>query len=296
MHISVIAVILQLIFLEGILSIDNAAVLGAMASRLPDHRMVPWPGLLRFMRRPGRVLLGNQRPAALRVGLLGAYAGRGAMLFFAGLVIAHPWIRLVGAAYLLFLVVRHFAEEFCARSGDVHQGSGAARRQPRGFWRTVLSIELADLAFSVDNVVAAVALSPAYWVTVIGVGIGIIVMRFAAGIFARMIRWEPALANGAYILIAAVGVELILESAAGIFLTEMEQFAVSAAIVGGTLLVARTGLRAVINRRMAFLPKACADVCSFRGRIAGSIRGRRPGSPSTPPGRTAPRGSSSAEA
>lgn len=296
MHISVIAVILQLIFLEGILSIDNAAVLGAMASRLPDHRMVPWPRWLRFMRRPGRLLLGNQRPAALRVGLLGAYAGRGAMLFFAGLVIAHPWIRVVGALYLLFLVVRHFAEEFCAGSGEGHDGPRAARRQPHGFWRTVLSIELADLAFSVDNVVAAVALSPAYWVTAIGVGIGIIVMRYAAGIFARMIRWEPALANGAYILIAAVGVELILESAAGIYLTEMEQFAVSAAIVGGTLLVARTGLRARINRRMAFFPKACAVICGFFKGIAGSPRGRGPGAPSTPPGRTAPRGSSSAEA
>ncbi|MDM7992461.1 MAG: hypothetical protein QUS11_04045 [Candidatus Fermentibacter sp.] len=296
MHISVIAVILQLIFLEGILSIDNAAVLGAMASRLPDHRMVPWPRLLRFMRRPGRTLLGNQRSAALRVGLLGAYAGRGAMLFFAGLVIAHPWIRVVGAAYLLFLVVRHFAEEFCAGSGEGHEEPRAARRKSRGFWRTVLSIELADLAFSVDNVVAAVALSPAYWVTVIGVGIGIIVMRFAAGVFARMIRWEPALANGAYILIAAVGVELVLESAAGIYLTEMEQFAISAAIVGGTLLVARTSLRARINRRTAFFPKACAAICGFFRGIAGSLRGRRPGSPSSPPGRTAPRGSSSAGA
>lgn len=296
MHISVIAVILQLIFLEGILSIDNAAVLGAMASRLPDHRMVPWPRLLRFMRRPGRTLLGNQRSAALRVGLLGAYAGRGTMLFFAGLVIAHPWIRVVGAAYLLFLVVRHFAEEFCAGSGEGHEGTRAALSKPRGFWRTVLSIELADLAFSVDNVVAAVALSPAYWVTVIGVGIGIIVMRFAAGVFARMIRWEPALANGAYILIAAVGVELVLESAAGIYLTEMEQFAVSAAIVGGTLLVARTSLRARINRRMAFFPKACAAICGFFKGITGSAGGRRPGPPSSPPGRTAPRGSSSAGA
>lgn len=296
MHISVLAVILQLIFLEGILSIDNAAVLGAMASRLPGDRMVPWPRWLRFMRRPGRVILGGQREAALRVGLLGAYAGRGAMLFFAGLVIAHPWIRVAGAAYLLFLVVRHFAEEFCAGTGEKRGEPGVGRSRRRGFWRTVLSIELADMAFSVDNVVAAVALSPAYWVTVIGVGIGIIIMRFAAGIFARMIRWEPALANGAYILIAAVGVELVLESAAGIFLTEMEQFAVSAAIVGGTLLVARTGLRAPVNRRMAFLPKACAGICRFFREMAGSSGGRRAEEASSHPGRTGPRGSSSGAA
>jgi tellurite resistance protein TerC len=293
--IGIVAVVLQLIFLEGILSIDNAAVLGALASRLPNNRMIPWPRFLRFMRRPGRVVLGKQRGAALRVGLLGAYVGRGAMLFFAGLVISHPWIRIAGAAYLLFLTVRYFAEMCNNHSRMKNEpGTPAGKAALPGFWRTVLSIELADLAFSVDNVVAAVALSPEFWITLLGVGIGIIVMRFAASIFARLILWEPALATAAYVLIGAVGLELILESAAGVFLTEIEQFAVSASIVAVTLLVARTRLRS-LSRRLGFFPRFCMAVCGFFHGLERSLRGGGAGSdggPSTRPGRTGPPGSS----
>ena len=77
----VIIIILQLIFLEGILSIDNAAVIGALVSPLPDDERVVWPRALQWLGDRLHPLLGNQRMAALRVGLLGAYIGRGSMLF-----------------------------------------------------------------------------------------------------------------------------------------------------------------------------------------------------------------------
>ncbi len=272
MDISVPAVILQLIFLEGILSLDNAAVLGALVSRLPAKRMIPWPRALRFMRRPALVLLGRQRSAALKAGLLGAYLGRGTMLFFAGLIITNQWIRIAGTLYLMLLVFRYFARMCRPPSAGDESGPGVpAREWYPGFWRTVLSVELADLAFSVDNVVAAVALSPEFWVTLAGVGIGMIVMRFAASIFARMIEWEPALSTGAYLLIAAVGLELVLDSAAGIRLTELEQFGVSAIIVALTILVARTRLRR-LSRFLRFIPAACARLAAFTGAIRNRMR------------------------
>ena len=91
---SIIIIILQLIFLEGILSIDNAAVLGAMVTPLPSDKAIPWPeGMGRFAHYLDP-LLGNQRMAALRVGLLGAYLGRGLMLVLVSLVIHNPWIKL----------------------------------------------------------------------------------------------------------------------------------------------------------------------------------------------------------
>ena len=77
----VVVIVLQLIFLEGILSIDNAAVIGALVSPLPDNEEVPWPGALKKLGTILHPVLGFQRMAALRVGLLGAYVGRGAMLF-----------------------------------------------------------------------------------------------------------------------------------------------------------------------------------------------------------------------
>ncbi|MBK8619581.1 MAG: hypothetical protein IPN96_21300 [Anaerolineales bacterium] len=77
----IVVIVLQLIFLEGILSIDNAAVIGALVSPLPDDQDVPWPAGLQKLGKILDPFLGHQRLAALRVGLLGAYVGRGAMLF-----------------------------------------------------------------------------------------------------------------------------------------------------------------------------------------------------------------------
>ncbi len=88
---SFVYIIIQVIFLEGILSIDNAAVLGAMVSVLPAKDMVPWPGPLKFLGPPVHRILGGQRSAALKVGLLGAYLGRGLMLVLANFVIHNPY-------------------------------------------------------------------------------------------------------------------------------------------------------------------------------------------------------------
>ena len=49
MDIAAVTIIIQLIFLEGILSIDNAAVLGAMVAHLPRDEPIPWPQSLRFL-------------------------------------------------------------------------------------------------------------------------------------------------------------------------------------------------------------------------------------------------------
>src|SRR3974377_274892 len=95
------AIIVQLIFLESILSIDNAAVLGAMVAHLPVDIPIAWPRSLAPFGNRLHPLLGNQRPAALRVGLLGAYLGRGLMLIMASFVLSNPWLKLLGELYLL---------------------------------------------------------------------------------------------------------------------------------------------------------------------------------------------------
>ena len=82
------------------------------------------------------------------------------------------------------------------------------------FWATVLTVELMDLAFSLDNVVAAVSLSDKLWVVMLGVAIGIVVMRFAAGIFSFLVEREPILQRAAYVLVLNIGVELLLEDLA----------------------------------------------------------------------------------
>ncbi|MEN9938558.1 MAG: hypothetical protein RLZZ387_5137 [Chloroflexota bacterium] len=239
LDVAAVTIIVQLIFLEGILSIDNAAVLGAMVAHLPDDKPIPWPGWLSFISTWADRTLGPQRQAALKVGLLGAYLGRGLMLLLAGIIIHQPWVRILGAAYLLYLAIEHFGEMYHPHE---HREARRLARATGGFWATVGAIELADLAFSVDNVIAAVALSDQLWVVMLGVAIGIVLMRFAATIFTRMIMWEPALATGAYLLLVAIGTELLAEELFGVHLEEVAQFGISVAILVLTILFARVPL------------------------------------------------------
>jgi tellurite resistance protein TerC len=225
---TIIVIILQLIFLEGILSIDNAAVLGAMVTPLPDDRPVEWPKALQRFGHRLHALLGNQRTAALRVGLLGAYVGRGLMLVMASFIISNPWLKLVGAAYLIHLALDSLGA--AGSAGDEGEEGGESVKQ-RAFWMTVLSVELMDLAFSVDNVVAAVSLSDKLWVVMIGVAIGILTMRFAAGAFSYLVEKEPVLQTAAYILVLNIGVELILEETQIYEFSDWQRFGISVATV-----------------------------------------------------------------
>jgi tellurite resistance protein TerC len=233
-----ITIILQLIFLEGVLSIDNAAVLGAMVAHLPNNQPVPWPPRLQFLAGWSARTLGAQRQAALKVGLLGAYVGRALMLLLAGLIIDVPWVRITGAIYLLYLAIEHFGEIYRHENHGAHALEEAPRVKG-GFWATVALIELADLAFSVDNVIAAVALSNELWVVMLGVAIGIVIMRFAAQIFTRMIAWEPAMASGAYLLLLAIGAQLLVHEFFNVHLEEFSQFLVSIGILALTIGFAR---------------------------------------------------------
>lgn len=215
-------IVLQLIILEGLLSIDNAAVLGAMVVHLPNDIPIPWPHALKGIGDRMHSLLGNQRSAALRVGLLGAYLGRGIMLVLATLIVQNPWLKIIGALYLIRL-----AFDNLGKTQDEDEDAEVKPIKVRGFWSVVVTVELADLAFSLDNVVAAVSLSNILWVILLGVALGILFMRFAAGIFSYAVEREPILKNAAYILVFNIAVELLIEELGGIEINDWVRFGVS---------------------------------------------------------------------
>ena len=221
-------IVLQLIFLEGILSIDNAAVIGALVSPLPDDKHVEWPRALQRFGEWLHPVLGNQRMAALRVGLLGAYVGRGAMLFLTSFLIHNSWIKLIGAVYLIHLAFDNL-EDMTRGGGEEDEELRPVKMQ--SFWATVLTVETMDLIFSIDNVVAAVSLSDKIWVVMLGVGIGILTMRFAAGVFSYAVEREPILQQAAYVLILNIGVELILDQVWHIEISDLLRFGISMATI-----------------------------------------------------------------
>jgi len=258
---AVLLIVLQLIYLEGILSIDNAAVLGAMVAHLPRHAPIPWPRLLRFLQRPVHRLLGGQRPAALKVGLLGAYLGRGLMLFVATWVIRNRWLLLLGGLYLIKLGVDHLGETPAeALAAEARARGESVRPSGRPFWSVVLAVELADLAFSLDNVVAAVALSRQFWVVMTGVALGIVTMRFAAGIFVYLIERFPVLEAAAYLLVLSIGLGLIVEDFLHVRPTDVQRFLISFSILLLALAYGRSQAFQRLGRRLRWLRRVLGYV------------------------------------
>jgi len=193
-------IIISLIIIEGLLSVDNALGIAAMANHLP----------------------GKQKQQALRWGIVGAYVFRGLALAFASFIIDNPWLKIAGAAYLIYLMCRHFAEHRHIEQEGA--GETAASLAGRGFWATVASIEIMDLSLSVDNVVAAVALSPDLWVVCTGVFIGILTLRLVAGVCIPLIQKFPILESTAFILIGYVGLILVFEQTTHLDITTWQKF------------------------------------------------------------------------
>lgn len=179
-------VIMGLILIEGLLSVDNALAIAAMASHLDE----------------------KQRATAMNIGYIGAYGFRLVALLFASWIIDNHWVMLIGALYLVWLMCAHFA-------GQTEMGEDegeAVNVHHRTFAGTITMIALMDLSLSVDNVVAAIALSPKeLWPVYVGVTIGIIALRLVAGVAIKMIAKYPVLEHTAFILIGYVGLLLLSE-------------------------------------------------------------------------------------
>src|SRR5215216_3875966 len=263
-------IVLQLIFLEGILSIDNAAVIGALVAPLPDDKHVEWPKSLQRFGEWLHPVLGNQRLAALRVGLLGAYAGRGAMLFMTSFLIHNSWIKLVGALYLIHLAFDNLED---ITGGGSEEDGEFQPVKVQSFWATVLTVETMDLVFSIDNVVAAVSLSDKIWVVMVGVGIGILTMRFAAGIFSYAVTREPILKQAAYVLVFNIGVELILNEVWHIEISDLVRFGISAATILLALAYAHSPALQKFRFALVWLAQGIGIVTEFVDWIFAPLRG-----------------------
>jgi len=184
------------------------------------------------------------------------------MLFIATWVVQNRWLLLFGGLYLIKLAADHLGE-----TGPSETGKAASeitgetmRRAGRSFWSVVVAVELADLAFSLDNVVAAVALSREMWVVFTGVALGIVTMRFAAGMFVWMIQRYPILEAAAYLLVLNIGIELLLEDLWHIKLDDAQKFIVSAGTLILTLAYGRFEVLQRVGRRFRWLRRVLGAI------------------------------------
>lgn len=232
-----IAVIGLLIVLEGVLSIDNALVLGLLAKRLPK----------------------SQQRRALTYGLVGAFVFRVLAIGTASFLLKWTFVKLLGGGYLVYVGVRHLffekketeeerivigpdgkpilveadtgeplsreaAEVEIDQRIPVRLTSREVAVTAAKFWPTVLVIELTDIAFAVDSILAAIALvgaapaghpvgafHPKLWVVILGGLLGVVLMRFAAVIFIKLLDRFPRFEVSAYLLVIVIGAKLLAD-------------------------------------------------------------------------------------
>ena len=179
-----------LVVLEGLLSADNALVMAVMVLGLPkrDHRKV------------------------LSYGLVGAFAFRILATVLAIYLIRVNWVKLAGALYLLYLTDAHFRRRAPGEDRHAPPPARPAFGLP-AFWATVIRIELVNLAFSIDSILVAVAMSPKFAVVLSGGILGIVAMRLVVGQLLKIIQRYPALVDAAFLIIAWVGIKLLVEYA-----------------------------------------------------------------------------------
>jgi YkoY family integral membrane protein len=186
-HASDFATIALLVLLEGLLSADNALVLAILVLGLPRS---------------------DQRKA-LRYGIAGAFAFRILATLLAVQLIAFGWVKLVGALYLLYLTFKHFFGHTSSERRIIPPARPAFGLP--AFWATVVKVELTDIVFAIDSILVAVAMSSKTWVIITGGILGIITMRMVIGQLLAIVRRYPALVDGAFIIIAWVGIKLLIE-------------------------------------------------------------------------------------
>src|SRR5687768_2695535 len=177
-----------LVALEGLLSADNAMVLAVLVLGLPKR----------------------EQRKALRYGIVGAFAFRIAAILLAVWLKDIQFVMLLGATYLLWLPYQHF----------VGHADAESRRRPRPptswmgmspFWSTVVKVELTDIVFAIGSILVAVALSDKTWVIITGGILGVIAMRLVIGQLLVLVNRYPTLVDGAFVIIAWVGIKLVLE-------------------------------------------------------------------------------------
>ncbi|WML45015.1 TerC family protein [Neobacillus sp. PS3-40] len=189
-----------LIILEGLLSADNALVLAVMVKHLPPEK----------------------RKKALFFGLFGAYCFRFIAIGLGVFLIKLWWIKVLGAGYLAWLSIKYFIDkskdsEDEGEAEGINQG-GLLIRLFGTLWGTVASVELMDIAFSVDSVLAAFGVSNKVWILFVGGILGVLMMRGVAGVFLTLIDRIPELETTAYILILIISIKMFL----GVFHYELE--------------------------------------------------------------------------
>jgi integral membrane protein, YkoY family len=185
-------IILSLVVMECMLSVDNAVVLAAQTQSLPNK---------------------VEQEKSLFYGLFGAYIFRFLVIGIGVYLIDFWWIKVLGAGYLFYLFLKHFffSKKQPTEAPTEHKENALEKHlHISRFWQVVISIELMDIVFSIDSVLASLAVSSNPVIVLIGGMIGILAMRGIAEMIMGLMSKIPELNGMAYFLILFISIKLFL--------------------------------------------------------------------------------------
>jgi YkoY family integral membrane protein len=189
----------------------------------------------------------KEQKHALHWGIAGAYLFRFVAIGLGVLLVKLWWVKAIGGAYLLWMALKYFYGMYF--SPDENHDNVPDNVQ-KGLFATILTVEMMDIAFSADSVLAAFGVSQSAWVLLIGGMLGILCMRYAAQIFVKLLEKVPELEAAAYLLIMLIGSKMIMSlehcklpycnvefNGPGIHMGEWTFVGAMVAIFGGTLII-----------------------------------------------------------
>lgn len=174
------------IFLECILSVDNALAIALIVKKLPE----------------------NKRQKALWIGVFSSLLLRGLALVFAAYFLHIFWFQFLGGLYLIYLGSSFFFKKNTNHIKTYTKSS---------FWKVVVLVELTDFAFAIDSIIAAVGvititsshtLPPNLWIVYVGGISGLLLMRLASKGFVKLVTKYNQLELFAHCLILLIGIKL----------------------------------------------------------------------------------------
>ena len=175
-----------IVSLELVLSADNAVALASITKKLNNIDL---------------------QKRALNIGIFIALILRILVILTAQLILNFWPIKLIGGIYLISLSFSKFFSINDDTSNDNHIDTNTES----SILKVILLLSITDLAFSIDSITAAVAISDQFLLVITGAIIGVIALRFTSGLFIRWLEIYINLENAGYIAVAIIGFKLIIQ-------------------------------------------------------------------------------------
>lgn len=159
-HLDFALILLQIVAIDLLLGGDNAVVIALACRKLPPQR----------------------QKKAIILGTIGAIVARVVLLIIAVQLLALPWLKVAGGLLLLWI-------GFKLVSNDEEEASVSSDSR---LWKTVLTITLADVVMSLDNVLAVAAAGKGnVWLVSLGVLISIPVIVMGSQLVLKVLSRFP---------------------------------------------------------------------------------------------------------